>query len=53
VLAELTDLYRDHIAIEEGEVFPAAAKLLSKSERDAIGGEMAARRGLLSEIKIK
>jgi hemerythrin-like domain-containing protein len=53
VLAELTDLYRDHIAIEEREVFPAAAKLLSKSERDAIGDEMAARRGLLSEIKIK
>jgi hemerythrin-like domain-containing protein len=52
VLAELSDLYQNHIAIEEGEVFPAAAKVLSKSERDAIGDEMAARRGLLSGIKI-
>ena len=46
LVSELTDLYRDHICVEEGEVFPAAAAALGKSEREAIGNEMAARRGL-------
>ena len=41
----LADLYRAHIAIEEGEVFPAAAGVLEQSDRAAMGGEMAARRG--------
>lgn len=45
LLGELTALYRDHIAVEEGELFPAAAALLSEADRKAIGGEMAARRG--------
>jgi len=40
------DLYRRHIAIEEGEVFPVAAAEIGKSEHDAMGGEMAARRTL-------
>lgn len=44
--ADLADLYRAHIAVEEGEVFPAAAAALDKPAREAIGGEMAARRGL-------
>lgn len=48
VVAELLDLYRGHIAIEEGEVFPVAAAELGQSEREAMGGEMAARRGLLA-----
>lgn len=46
LLAGLADLYRGHISVEEGQVFPAAAALLGKAEREAIGGEMAARRGL-------
>jgi hemerythrin-like domain-containing protein len=46
ILAELTDLYREHIAIEEREVFPVAANLLPKPERAAVGMEMAQRRGL-------
>jgi hemerythrin-like domain-containing protein len=41
----LTDLYRSHIALEEGELFPAAA-VLPPSDREAMGREMAARRGL-------
>jgi hemerythrin-like domain-containing protein len=47
VLVEgLADLYRGHIAIEEREVFPAAAEVLDRVQHEAMGGEMAARRGL-------
>jgi hemerythrin-like domain-containing protein len=45
-LAELTELYRAHIAVEEGEVFPIAARALSAGDRRAAGREMAGRRGL-------
>ena len=43
---QLSDLYRRHIGIEDREVFPFAAGVLSAADREAIGGEMAARRGL-------
>jgi len=46
LVSELTDLYRVHIAMEEREVFPAAAAALGHAEREAVGIEMAARRGL-------
>jgi hemerythrin-like domain-containing protein len=46
MLHELAILYRDHIAVEERELFPVAAKVLAEEDRRAIGGEMAARRGL-------
>jgi hemerythrin-like domain-containing protein len=46
LVTELAELYRGHITIEEGEVFPVAAVQLGKPERVVIGGEMAARRGL-------
>jgi hemerythrin-like domain-containing protein len=46
VLADLAELYRAHLAIEDTEVFPLAAKVLSATDREAIGGEMAVRRGL-------
>lgn len=46
LLADLAGLYREHIAIEEREVFPAAAAALSGAERESAGAEMAARRGL-------
>jgi hemerythrin-like domain-containing protein len=49
VLAELADLYQRHIAVEEGEVFPLAARVLAAAERDAIGGEMATRRSVTPE----
>jgi hemerythrin-like domain-containing protein len=46
VLADLTRLYRDHIAIEEGAVFPTASRVLPADDRLKMGREMAARRGL-------
>jgi hemerythrin-like domain-containing protein len=42
----LSELYRTHIAIEESEVFPAAAAALGHAQHAAVGDEMAARRGL-------
>jgi hypothetical protein len=44
---ELSGLYREHIGTEERELFPAAAAVLEAGEREAIGREMRARRGLL------
>ena len=49
LVAGLADLYRGHIAVEERELFPAAAAALPGSERAAMGREMAARRGLRHE----
>jgi hemerythrin-like domain-containing protein len=46
VLGELTRLYRDHIALEEGSVFPTASRVLPADDRLKMGREMAARRGL-------
>jgi hemerythrin-like domain-containing protein len=45
VLDQLVKLYRNHIAIEETEVFPFAASMLPPSARESVGTEMAARRG--------
>lgn len=45
ILGELTGHYDQHIATEENEVFPAA-KALSPADEEAIGKEMAARRGV-------
>lgn len=42
---QLSDLYRRHIGIEDREVFPFAASVLTAVDREAIGSEMAARRG--------
>jgi hemerythrin-like domain-containing protein len=44
LLLQLRELYRHHIATEDNEVFPAAAAVLSASDRQAIGSEMAYRR---------
>ena len=46
VLGELAVLYERHIAIEDSDVFPSAARLLSPADCRAIGSEMAIRRGL-------
>jgi len=43
-LAALHDIYEPHIALEDRELFPAAAKLLSGGDLEAIGREMKARR---------
>ena len=52
VLAELAELYRAHLAIEDTEVFPLAAAVLSALDRQAIGGEMALRRGLGTRVSV-
>jgi hemerythrin-like domain-containing protein len=49
LLVRLRDLYRHHIATEDNEIFPAAAIILSAPERQAIGNEMALRRGIPCE----
>ena len=46
ILATLRELYREHIHVEEAEVFPLAGSLLSPSDLSAVGSEMRARRGL-------
>lgn len=43
-LMRLQALYRRHIAVEDQEVFPAAARVLDCVQIKQIGGEMAARR---------
>jgi hemerythrin-like domain-containing protein len=43
-LSALQALYQAHIALEDGELFPLAARLLSARQLEEIGGEMAARR---------
>lgn len=45
----LQALYREHIAVEDRELFPAAASALTPAQQAAIGAEMAIRRGLTSE----
>lgn len=42
----LSELYRQHIAVEEDEVFPLAQRVLTPSEQLEVGREMAARRGI-------
>lgn len=44
LLIQLRDLYHRHIAIEDNEVFPAAAAALTPTDRHAIGSEMKTRR---------
>lgn len=44
--AGFAQLYRDHIAVEEGAAYPAVASAVDRTALDAMGGEMAARRGL-------
>jgi hemerythrin-like domain-containing protein len=46
LVCQLEALYRHHIGQEDTEVFPFAARVLSPLDRQAIGKEMAARRGI-------
>jgi len=43
-IASLASIYEQHIRIEDGLVFPLAARLLSSTEKAAIADEMVARR---------
>jgi hemerythrin-like domain-containing protein len=45
-LSRLERLYRRHIAIEDTEIFPTAARVLDAASLRAVGVEMAARRGI-------
>ena len=45
-LRTLRELYRNHIAIEDSQIFPLAGKALEPSAITALGREMAARRDL-------
>lgn len=45
-LAQLSELYTHHIALEDQNVFPLAAAVLPSTEKANIGIEMAKRRGL-------
>jgi hemerythrin-like domain-containing protein len=52
-VAALNDLYRAHIAVEDGELFPIAARALSAEQLSAVGDEMAARRGQHADNRAK
>ena len=45
-LTRLQALYRAHIAVEDNDLFPAAARSLDPAALQAIGEEMAARRNV-------
>lgn len=51
-LAALQTLYRTHIAIEDNELFPAAARVLDNPTLQQMGREMAARRGVSASIDV-
>uniref|UniRef100_Q023C7 Hemerythrin HHE cation binding domain protein n=1 Tax=Solibacter usitatus (strain Ellin6076) TaxID=234267 RepID=Q023C7_SOLUE len=46
LVGQLAILYRRHIEIEDTEIFPVAAKVLSPADRTSVGAEMASRRGI-------
>jgi hemerythrin-like domain-containing protein len=46
VVAKLTEHYRGHMALEEGEIFPLAQAELDREAKQRIGRSMAARRGV-------
>ena len=43
-LSRLSEMYRDHIAAEDHQLFPAAKRILTETVLRSIGREMAARR---------
>ena len=51
-VATLAAMYKEHIRVEDDEVFPLAARVLPEAEKAAIAGEMAGRRQvpLLTDI---
>jgi hemerythrin-like domain-containing protein len=46
MLKELSSLYERHINVEDSQLFPKAARVLGRGEIEAIGREMASRRGI-------
>lgn len=51
-VGELEGIYREHIALEDTVLFPAAARTLSLEEQRHVGLEMAARRGVSPLVEI-
>ena len=45
-VAQLSAMYKRHIALEDGTLFPVAAKALSDGDKQAIAAEMANRRAV-------
>ncbi|MGH7184175.1 MAG: hypothetical protein ACREJN_19675, partial [Nitrospiraceae bacterium] len=52
-LNTLTNLYREHIKVEDEIVFPRAVQALSDSDKAQLGCEMASRRGFHRGIMAK
>jgi len=50
LVGQLETLYRHHIGKEDNEVFPFAARALPSMDLQAIGKEMAARRGVVTTM---
>ena len=46
ILSDLRALYQRHILVEDTQIFPLAARVLDAGAINAIGAEMAARRGI-------
>lgn len=53
MLDQLSAIYQRHIAIEDTEIFPLAAKILGHEEIRALAHEMAARRGLILDARMQ
>ena len=49
-VSALADIYRPHIAREDATLFPLAGQVLAAADIEAIGREMAARRGLSANL---
>jgi hemerythrin-like domain-containing protein len=49
-LGDLQSIYREHIAIEDRQLFPVAKRLLSSADLHDIGLEMAARRRRIDDL---
>lgn len=50
-LEALDAMYREHIAVEDQQLFPAAGRILQAGELESIGREMADRRGVKFAIE--
>lgn len=46
LLTELQAIYQEHIALEDNQIFPLAASVLTSDQISRLGNEMARRRGL-------
>lgn len=49
-MAELLAIYGEHIRVEDEYVFPLAGRALDQDAKEAIGREMASRRGVITNL---